>query len=125
VKQAVDHVLGGAEDRRLAVDGGDGRHLLLVGLLAVAAAHDALRAVGLDHRDPLAVDRADEDLPSAGAIASCARAAEKLSKSTAASGTSCSAERFGTVVAVISPPSVIASSNGPQMTARISRRWHS
>ena len=63
MEQAVDHVLGGAEDRRLAVDGGDGRHLLLVGLLALAAAHDALRAVGLDHRDPLAVDRADEDLP--------------------------------------------------------------
>jgi hypothetical protein len=48
-----------------------------------------------------------------------------VSKSTAASWTSCSAERFGIVVPVISPTSAIASSNGPQMTERISLRWHS
>ena len=43
------------------MDGGDGRHLLLVGLLALGSADDPLRAVGLDHRDAFAVDRGDED----------------------------------------------------------------
>jgi hypothetical protein len=44
-------------------DSGDARHLLVVGLLALAPAHDTLGTVGFDHRDALAVDRADEDLP--------------------------------------------------------------
>lgn len=44
------------------MDRGDGRHPFLVGLLALASAHDPQRALGLDHRDALAVDRADEDL---------------------------------------------------------------
>ncbi len=75
LKQAVDHLGRGAHDRRLAVDGGDGRHPFLVGLLALASAHDPQRALGLDHRDALAVDRADEYLPSGGSIASPMRAA--------------------------------------------------
>jgi hypothetical protein len=45
------------------MDRGDGRHPLLVGLLALASAHDPQCSLGLDHRDALAVDRADEDLP--------------------------------------------------------------
>jgi len=43
------------------LDGGDSRHLLLVGLLALGSADDPLRAVGLDHRDAFAVDRGGED----------------------------------------------------------------
>jgi hypothetical protein len=37
---AVEHLSRGADDRLLAVYRGDGRHPLLVGLLAFAAAHD-------------------------------------------------------------------------------------
>ncbi len=125
VKEAVDDVLGGSHDRRLAVDGGDGRHPLLVGLLALASAHDPQRAFGLDHRDALAVDRADEDLAGGCCDRGAGAGGVELSKSTAASRTICSAERLGTVVPVISQTSAIASSKGPQTTARTSRRWHS
>ncbi len=57
--------MGGSGHGRLAVHRGDGRHPLLVGLLALATPDHAQRAFGLDHRDALAIDRADEDLAAA------------------------------------------------------------
>ncbi len=61
-EQAVCDLGGRALHRGVAVDCGDSGHLLLVGLLALAAPHDPLGRLWLDHRYALAVDRADEDL---------------------------------------------------------------
>jgi len=43
------------------MDRGDGRDPVLVGVLALASAHDPQCTLGLDHRDALAVDRAIAD----------------------------------------------------------------
>jgi len=43
------------------MDRGDGRDPVLVGVLALASAHDPQCSLGLDDRDALAVDRAIAD----------------------------------------------------------------
>jgi len=65
-EQAVEHLLRSPHDRRLVVNGGDGRHPLLVGLLPFGAAHHAQGALRLDHRNALAVDRRHQDLTTRG-----------------------------------------------------------
>jgi hypothetical protein len=108
------------------MDRGDGRDPVLVGVLALASAHDPQCSLGLDDRDALAVDRADEDLPvgrldrlrGASGIESCRSRSRHRGRSARLSAS-------GRSRRVISATSVIASSNGPHTTALMSRRWHS
>jgi len=90
-----------------------------------ASAHDPQRALGLDHRDALAVDRADEYLP----IGRLDRLAYASGVEAVEVDRCLPDELLGGALGNRCPGDLANQRdrlvNGPQMTVLISRRWHS